>query len=108
MIRIKFIQFKDAETLYTFYEESSTYTEGTIKMNMRIADWPFKSLSNVLNIEMENIAQSSVTAPCGVDVDNSVDNAGYLQWIKINLYGVAAYLYNYLLFIIFCFFLIYI
>lgn len=58
---------------------------------MKIANWPFKSIQNVLDVEIENSAKNPTDTACLSVSQSSVDSEGSLVWLKVTLNGVAAY-----------------
>lgn len=92
MINFKFIQFNDLSTDYTFYNSTTSYPSNTLKFNLRVDGWPFNSINNKLDVEMEN----ELTNDNGVNtceaVTESGEDEGHLLWWRISMNGVSVYL----------------
>lgn len=94
----KFIQFTQT-TDYIVHNETQQFSSNSLKFNIRIENWNFKSLANTLDIEFENNVQ-------GVPNNNNNNNeceptnnshivAGRLQWWEITFNGTSLYPFIY-------------
>eukprot|EP00026_Physarum_polycephalum_P004546 Phypoly_transcript_04568.p2 GENE.Phypoly_transcript_04568~~Phypoly_transcript_04568.p2 ORF type:complete len:259 (+),score=35.80 Phypoly_transcript_04568:281-1057(+) len=100
VVNITFIQFVQDST-YTFAGKTEKFPANSVKLNFLVSNWPFRAISNKLNIEMESgaTAQGGATSPpsdkCHDDVASgtsyNTDTGGNLQWVKISRNGVAVY-----------------
>ena len=91
-----FIQFTK-DSLFTFAGASTTYSANSLKLNLNLSNWPFKSIFNTLKIEMETavVTQNDTSSDAchnGPVTSYDSDSGNSLQWIKINQNGVAVYL----------------
>jgi len=91
MINITALLVKTTTNI-TFAGESFTLAPYTIKLTMRLANWPFVTIFNKLAISIDTTAAS--TAPCGggVNVQSGTGGGGNLKWYSYNtgsstLYG---------------------
>eukprot|EP00026_Physarum_polycephalum_P008205 Phypoly_transcript_08284.p1 GENE.Phypoly_transcript_08284~~Phypoly_transcript_08284.p1 ORF type:complete len:424 (+),score=25.25 Phypoly_transcript_08284:152-1423(+) len=85
-LSIIFIQFRDPATEYTFHNKSKLYYANTLKMNVRISNWPFKSLSDTLEVII-NIMGNGTGAQCS----NVHSNGPTLSWTLLSSDGVSLY-----------------
>lgn len=84
----------DEITNYNFYTENFTFSANTLKINLRVADWPFKAILNTLDVEMDNVIsrEENDNDDCAtLNTYSESDGAGSLQWIKISLSDIVAY-----------------
>lgn len=103
LIQKQFISFEEKETNYTFGGQSTLFPQHTLKINFGVSLWPFKTITNSLDIVMDNNAEvinnnNVNNNECGGPVDGTVSNVdavGNLLWMKTSLNGVASYLYYY-------------
>lgn len=91
LIKCKFIEFKDPSTEYTYLDKTSHFAANTLKLNFKVSTWPFRSIDNTLDIEMDTQVDSSSLC---VSIQNNNEVNGYLKWLKISLNGVYVYLFT--------------
>ncbi len=79
----------------TFANVTTTYPQHTVKLGMRIENWPFRSLRNNLAIVLETNASADATK-CQ-RVRSISDETGNLKWFTVNVEGVSMYLGSFFL-----------
>eukprot|EP00026_Physarum_polycephalum_P000794 Phypoly_transcript_00795.p1 GENE.Phypoly_transcript_00795~~Phypoly_transcript_00795.p1 ORF type:complete len:1302 (-),score=134.46 Phypoly_transcript_00795:84-3989(-) len=80
------IFFNDT-TEYTFYNKTTTYPANNIKMNVKISNWPFKSILNSLEVIFASEGQSEGGNSCS-DVKT---NGPTVLWTTISIDGISMY-----------------
>ena len=50
-----FFEFNDPSTDYLFYNETKRFPANTLKTNVRVAFWPFKSIFNTLDVVFTSV-----------------------------------------------------
>lgn len=89
--------------MYTFANVNTTYKANTLKLNVRVHDWPFYTISNNLAIVLDSNNQES-----SVCVNDEKDESGSLRWVMVNTDNISLYLYLKLCLFSFLFFLMFI
>lgn len=74
------------DTIFEFANTSTLYHENTIKVGIRVENWPFLSLANRLQILMDSDAASE-----GACIRNQLDESGNTRWVVIMVGDVALY-----------------
>eukprot|EP00026_Physarum_polycephalum_P001204 Phypoly_transcript_01205.p1 GENE.Phypoly_transcript_01205~~Phypoly_transcript_01205.p1 ORF type:complete len:1009 (-),score=91.48 Phypoly_transcript_01205:560-3226(-) len=85
-VNITFIQFITTATYY-FYGVATTYPANTVKMNARIANWPFLSIVNTLEAIIESKVGNSNANECF----DSKSQGPWLTWTKLSFGGVSIF-----------------
>ncbi len=85
------------QTIFHFANETLALPSNTIKLNLNIQDWPFRSLQNNLAITYNSVG-SNQQPPC---VSSQLDASGSLRWFIFTFSGVEMYLNKKLFFQIF-------
>ncbi len=81
----------DNLTTIHFANTITDYTAHTLKFNMKVKNWPFRSLQSSLAIVLDTQAQTQSENPCET-TQSATDETGNLKWITISLNGVTVYL----------------
>jgi hypothetical protein len=87
IIDITFIQFLHTSN-YSFYNETKTYAPNTMKMNVKITNWPFKAISNFLEVFVDSKAEEQ--DECKRD-GKSHSSGPTVVWAKNSVNGVSIY-----------------
>lgn len=75
------------------FSKSETFPANTLKINFAISSWPFKSISNTLDVEMDNEAtEIDGESGCETSSESNLNSGGYLQSLKITLNSITVYL----------------
>lgn len=73
--------------------------EHTVKLSIRVSNWPFYSLSNSLGIVLSpNTRSGDNTDEC---VNEDIDNSGNLIWLTVMVDNVYLYPKRYFILILF-------
>ena len=78
----------NASTPFDFAGNTTTFASNTIKVNVRIQRWPFKSLGNSLSISIDSNSEEDQRNSNCVDSFSSVDG---LKWITVTIGRVTLY-----------------
>lgn len=84
----KIRQFEEEQTEFEFAGTTTIYKAHTLKLNVRVHNWPFYSLSNNLAIVLDSNNQEP--SAC---VDQDEDESGSLRWVMVNVDDVSLYLF---------------
>eukprot|EP00026_Physarum_polycephalum_P002084 Phypoly_transcript_02088.p1 GENE.Phypoly_transcript_02088~~Phypoly_transcript_02088.p1 ORF type:complete len:970 (+),score=100.19 Phypoly_transcript_02088:343-2910(+) len=84
-VNITVIQFTDPITSYTFFSKTQTYSANTVKMNLKISGWPFRSLSNSLEAVIASAGAGEKGNVCSHSRGPSV------LWTTLSINGVSLY-----------------
>ena len=79
----------DPSTDYVFHGKTKTYQANTVKMNVKISDWPFQSIHNTLDVVIESDVNT------GEGEEKCMRNESHgpsIAWTKLFLNGVYLYL----------------
>eukprot|EP00026_Physarum_polycephalum_P003519 Phypoly_transcript_03532.p1 GENE.Phypoly_transcript_03532~~Phypoly_transcript_03532.p1 ORF type:complete len:603 (+),score=53.04 Phypoly_transcript_03532:570-2378(+) len=84
---ITFIQFNESGD-YSFNNISTHYPANTLKLNVKISDWPFAQLTNFLNVVFDNFVVSAEKDNTCVEQQKT---SASLIWVQLTLNGIAVY-----------------
>lgn len=83
------------------------FKKDTVKLQVRVQSWPFRSLQNSLLIIFETQSESpnsNNNPDCQLVTSSSYDSNENLNWYSMNVEGVEMYLQRWIVFIIFIIF----
>eukprot|EP01111_Echinosteliopsis_oligospora_P013674 TRINITY_DN4962_c0_g1_i1.p1 TRINITY_DN4962_c0_g1~~TRINITY_DN4962_c0_g1_i1.p1 ORF type:complete len:1017 (+),score=227.48 TRINITY_DN4962_c0_g1_i1:60-3110(+) len=104
-IIFKIWQIKERAVNFTIANTSVVAQAGTLKMNVRVNNWPFFSIKNTLYLDFRSSAfvpaSSSETEEedsCGnpipkksLEIQSQADHQGALQWVQTSISGYSMY-----------------
>lgn len=63
---------------------------------LQVIDWPFRSMHNTLDVEMENVVHITNLPECDDATPAAYKNeeGGSLRWVKVSIFGVSTYLFK--------------
>lgn len=85
-----YIQLFTNATTVQFANQTIKVPSNGLKYSMKVASWPFHNIRNMLQISIKSDVQSENGNDCKT-TDISEDGSNNIQWIKIQLNGVALY-----------------
>lgn len=77
--------FKTATPVY-FANTTTHYAANSVKLNMIIENWPFKSIQSSLALILDSQNNQQHAQPC---IQSGEDINGNLAWFQITVNGVA-------------------
>lgn len=66
------------------FGEETQFDANTLKFNFKVSNWPFKSISNSLQVGIENSISSDAC-------DDKNEVKGHLQWLRFSFNGTTVY-----------------
>lgn len=85
--------FGEPSTPITFANEITEFKKDTIKVQVKVLSWPFRSLQNSLQLVFETQYDNNVDPDCA-ETSSSQDSNGNLNWFSINVEGFELYLFH--------------
>ncbi len=82
---LKIRNFKTAASV-SFANTTKQYAANSVKLNMIIENWPFKSIQNSLALILDSQNTQKHTQSC---IQSGKDISGNLVWFQITVNGVA-------------------
>lgn len=77
---------EEEATTIQFADTTSIYQKHSIKISVKVQNWPFRSLRNVLSIDMESLSSNSDSSVC-----NSESSDENLRWILLSVGEYSLY-----------------
>ncbi len=76
-------------TTVLFANSSTNIAANSLKLNVRIQNWPFMSIDNSLVLVFNASSPNNPTSSCNINPGE--DSSGSLQWSVVVINGVSLY-----------------
>lgn len=88
-------QFEEGETSINFANVITLFGPNTLKIGVRVYNWPFMALTNELAIVLDAKVSGEIEREKDECLNESVNEDGSLRWIMVMVDNVSLYPSNY-------------
>eukprot|EP00026_Physarum_polycephalum_P000466 Phypoly_transcript_00467.p1 GENE.Phypoly_transcript_00467~~Phypoly_transcript_00467.p1 ORF type:complete len:1577 (+),score=152.41 Phypoly_transcript_00467:25-4731(+) len=83
------IQYFNSATTTIFANKTTSLAANTLKVNVNVKNWPFRSAQNYLAVILDAASAQQTTQAC--NLDSNTNSNGSLTWYVLTINGVAMY-----------------